>query len=378
MINKRLLIKNLLAHNDENSFYDKKFKIDLSHKEGKAKFLKHVCALANSNPSNNSYIVIGVDDATNEILGTDFFDDAKLQNLVNAYLENAPIIQYENIAFPHLPADKVVGLVTIRAQQGITSLRKNIWKYYGGAVFYRDGSISMPKNFGKIVKDVNSTTVSSIEKEASSNIELTLDRVMQFMERKTDGLEAHYKVFKEQFIICWSGRIKRKNQQEYYYRVDIELVNEQVRLFYSTLDEVQISYDSDCFTILEFIQLGIGDARKYVPLERQVLRFFPNGTYKLENKIVFNPPFYDRRTLHHIYNNNLALLAKLQDKRDLSARELMELHALPETMLICKFNNVGEPIDKMNVCREQLRDYKEVYISYKQVLRALRKVKYNS
>ena len=50
MINKRLLIKNLLAHNDENSFYDKKRKIDISFKEGKAKFLKHICALSNSNP----------------------------------------------------------------------------------------------------------------------------------------------------------------------------------------------------------------------------------------------------------------------------------------------------------------------------------------
>ena len=37
MINKRLLIKNLLAHNDENSFYDKKRKISLDTKEGKAK-----------------------------------------------------------------------------------------------------------------------------------------------------------------------------------------------------------------------------------------------------------------------------------------------------------------------------------------------------
>lgn len=42
MINKRLLIKNLLAHNDENSFYDKKQKLSLSNKEGKAKFLKHI------------------------------------------------------------------------------------------------------------------------------------------------------------------------------------------------------------------------------------------------------------------------------------------------------------------------------------------------
>ena len=74
MINKRLLIKHLLAHNDENSFYDKKRKIDISHKEGKAKFLKHICALSNSNPKNNSYIVIGVDDEDNNIVGVDFFE----------------------------------------------------------------------------------------------------------------------------------------------------------------------------------------------------------------------------------------------------------------------------------------------------------------
>jgi len=59
MINKRLLIKNLLSHNDENSFFDKKQKLSLNTKEGKAKFIKHVCALSNSNPNNNSYIVIG-------------------------------------------------------------------------------------------------------------------------------------------------------------------------------------------------------------------------------------------------------------------------------------------------------------------------------
>ena len=154
MINKRLLIKNLLAHNDESSFYDKKRKIDLSSKEGKAKFLKHICALSNSNPANNSFIVIGVEDETNEIRGVDFFDDSKIQNLVNAYLTNPPLIIYENVAFPNL-TDKVVGLVTIRPHGKITSLRKNIWKYWGGSIFMRDGSISMPKDFDIEIKDVN-------------------------------------------------------------------------------------------------------------------------------------------------------------------------------------------------------------------------------
>src|SRR6056300_1000006 len=79
MINKRLLVKSLLSHNGENSFYDKKRMINIGSKEGKAKFLKHVCALANSNPKNRSFIVIGVSDTDNLIVGVDFFDDSKIQ-----------------------------------------------------------------------------------------------------------------------------------------------------------------------------------------------------------------------------------------------------------------------------------------------------------
>lgn len=185
MINKRLLIKNLLAHNDENSFYDKKRQLNIGEKEGKAKFLKHICALSNSNPENNSYIVIGVEDEDNAIVGIDFFDDSKIQNLVNAYLTNPPLISYENIPFPHLPDNLVVGLVTIRPNRGrICSLRKNIWKYYGGSIFLRDGSISMPKVFDIEIKDVNSGLVASIENNSHNNIEHTLDGVFDFMKNE--------------------------------------------------------------------------------------------------------------------------------------------------------------------------------------------------
>src|SRR5665811_1368970 len=164
MINKRLLIKNLLAHSSENSFYDKKRQLNMEKKEGKAKFLKHVCALSNSNPQNNSYMVIGVEDEDNLILGVDFFDDSKIQNLVNAYLENPPLISYENIPFPHLPDDLVIGLVSIRSRSGdICRLKKNIWKYLAGTAFYREGSISMPATTKIRVNNENLEIVSSIE-----------------------------------------------------------------------------------------------------------------------------------------------------------------------------------------------------------------------
>ena len=166
MINKRLFIKNLLSRNDENSFYDKKQKLSLHNKEGKAKFIKHVCALSNSNPTNNSYIVIGIEDEENKIIGVDFFDDSKIQNLANAYLTNPPKIQYENVPFPTLQRHKVIGLVTISPNNKITSLAKNAWKYKQGSVFFRRGSNSMPSKGDFELKSTNQTIVEAIEKNA--------------------------------------------------------------------------------------------------------------------------------------------------------------------------------------------------------------------
>jgi len=377
MINKRLLIKHLLAHNDENSFYDKKRKIDISHKEGKAKFLKHICALSNSNPQNNSYIVIGVDDEDNDIVGVDFFDDSKIQNLINAYLTNPPIVQYENIPFPHLPDDKVVGLVTIRSIEKITSLRKNIWKYYGGSVFFRDGSMSMPKVFDVEIKDVNSKIVEAIENNAQNNIEHTLNGVFDFLNKRKD-YNPQYKVFKEYFVVCWSGQKKMVKNEEFFSRVDIELVNEQVRLFFSVLDEVSISFDENHFKIIEYVNLGLQNNNKYYQLEETLINFENNANYSIETKLLFEPPQFDKKTLHHIYNGNNAILEKLKKGLTLTKIEKLDLKNLPATYLICYLNLFHEAIDKLNEARPFLKEYSEdIYNSFKESLRILRKVKYS-
>ena len=376
MINKRLLIKNLLAHNDENSFYDKKRKIDINQKEGKAKFLKHVCALSNSNPKNNSYIVIGVEDEDNTIIGVDFFDDSKIQNLINAYLTNPPIVQYENIPFPHLPDHKVVGLVTIRANNGLTSLRKNIWKYYGGSVFFRDGSISMPKVFKTEIQDVNSKIVEAIENHAQNNIQYTLDGVFDFMKKRQD-YNPNYIVFKEYFVLCWSGEKKQVKYETFYSRVDIELINEQVRLFFSTLDEVSITFSQDSFTIIEYLKLGLQNSYKYYPLEKTVINFNDNASYNIESTLIFNPPQFDKKVLHHIYNSNNSILEKLKKGQILNNNETKDLNNLPDTYLICYLNLFHEALDKLNEAKPYLKPLPEIYRKYKDVLRILRKVKYN-
>ncbi len=378
MINKRLLIKNLLAHNSENSFYDKKRQLNLSEKEGKAKFLKHVCALANSNPHNNSYIVIGVEDADNEIKGVDFFDDSRIQNLINAYLLNPPLVSYENIPFPHLPEELVVGLVSIRPNRGeICSLRKNIWKYTAGMRFIREGSISLPAESDTVFGSENKELVASIENHSQNNIELTLDGVFDFFEKHRD-LDSTYKVFKEYFVVCWSGKKRQLREKTYYSRLDIALINEQVKLFYSELDEVSISITKDYFRIEEFVRLGLNNNFRYYPLEEVTIHFRDNATYEIQTELLFAPPQFEKKNLYHIFNNNNALVEKLNKYVPLTPHEEADLRNIPSTYLICYFNGFENALEKLEEAKVPLRNYDpSLYQLYKDSMRILRKVKYN-
>ena len=210
MINKRLLVKALLSHNDENSFYDKKLKLNLSSKEGKAKFLKHICALSNSNPKNNAYIAVGIEDKSNAIVGVDFFDDSKLQNLINAYLDHPPVVLYENIPFPHLPQGKVVGLVSIRPLEQVTALKKTFGNTSLGRFFPRR-EYFYAKRRTRAPRPAMRAEVKTLEQHAQNNISLTLDGVVDFLNSHGDELTTHYKVFKETFVLCWSGLEKKLN-----------------------------------------------------------------------------------------------------------------------------------------------------------------------
>ncbi|RYJ53145.1 ATP-binding protein [Flavobacterium petrolei] len=377
MINKRILIKNLLAHNDESSFYDKKRQLNLHTREGKAKFLKHICALSNSNPTNNSYIVVGVEDQDNTIVGDDFFDDSRIQNLVNAYLENPPKIQYENVPFPNLPKDKVIGLVTVKPKSKTSHFKKGIHTIPANSIFIRRGSNTMPVE-GEIEKNYQNTeTVIGIENNSRNSIEYTLDGVIDFMNFRHKDMAPKYKVFKELFVICWAGIAKKSREKTYLSRVDIELINEQIKLFYSAQDVVEITFDEDTFTIIEYVPLGLNDKTSYYPLEKQTIHFHDNGYYKIEREMLFQPPEFNKKMLFHIYNANIALLIKLQKGLSLSEREHKDLENLPSTFMICYLNGFEEAKQKLIDAKILLKPFNQVYLSFKEALRILRKMKYD-
>jgi len=378
VINKRLLIKNLLAHYTENSFFDKKQQLNLHSLEGKAKFLKHVCSLSNSNPNNQSFILVGVEDEKSLIIGVDFYDDSHIQNLINAYLENPPQIQYENVVFPNLIDGMVVGLVTIFPKKGKCYFKKRIYTIDENATFSRIGSISHPEYL--LPKIDNSEVVESILKASVTNLKYTIDSVLQFMTEKHPDMKPKYQVFKEYFTVCWAGVEKIKKGQTYLSRVDIELINEQVKIFYSALDEVSITYTDDEFIITEYIKLGFRKNNRYIPFSVQKIVFSDSMTYHISSEIIFKIPEIDKRHLFHLYNYYTSVLNKLKSNKTLTLTEQNDLQNLCYSLMLCYLHGFDNAKDLLIEHKQVFKkgDFPSLYTSFKEVMRILRKLKYET
>jgi hypothetical protein len=218
--------------------------------------------------------------------------------------------------------------------------------------------------------------VIGLENSSRNNIEHTLDGVFDFINFRHKDMAPKYKVFKELFIICWAGIPKRVRGTLFLSRVDIELINEQVKLFYSAQDVVTITYDEHSFTIMEYVPLGLTDKTSYYPLEKQTIYFYENGYYKIESEMLFQPPEFNRKLLHHIYNSNLALLKKLKKEQELTEREHKDLENLPSTFMICYLNGFDDAKEKLIEAKPLLKPYPQIYLSFKEAMRILRKMKY--
>lgn len=275
----------------------------------------------------------------------------------------------------------MVGLVTISPNAKTSYFKKNIYTILGGTVFLRLGSNSIPVDAGNvdINNNQNADTVTAIENSSHNSIEYTLEGVIDFINYRHKDMTAKYKVFKELFIVCWAGHKKVVKGRSYFSRVDIELINEQVKLFYSALDEVSIEYTDDNFVITEYVALGLNDKTSYYPLEQVAISFEDNGYYKIESQLLFEPPQYNRKMMYHIYNANLALLSKLQNAVPLSEREEKDIKNLPHTLMICYLNGFNDARRKLIDAKPLLKTYPEnsVYISFKEAMRVLRKMKYD-
>jgi hypothetical protein len=73
----------------------------------------------------------------------------------------------------------------------------------------------------------------------------------------------------------------------------------------------------------------------------------------------------------------MALLGKLEKNIKLSERERKDLNHLPSTFMICYLNGFDDAKQKLIDAKPLLKPFTQVYLSFKEALRILRKMKYD-
>ncbi len=338
MFNKRQLIQNIISHNDECTFFDKKNSVDLKTEKGKAKFLKHICALSNSNTENDAFIIVGISNE-NEVVGTEFIDDANVQNLVNSVLKNPPLVKYENIAFPNLKKDKSIGLLTIRNNSQITSFLKRIDVIEKETIYHRIGSKSEPANGTINVVKENKEIVEKTYKYSQNNIKDLLDNVFEFYKLWDKAYNPIYYVFKEQFVVCLAGY---STNDEYLSEVDIQIINEGTRLFFSAIQEVKVNITEDSIIIIEFQRLGYGENfENYATYSNNII-FKDNGTYSINKEFIFTPPKFPAKEIYSLYEKTKKFEERIKSKDKFEVEDWEFGEGLANYYFICYLNDIKE------------------------------------
>ena len=118
----------------------------------------------------------------------------------------------------------------------------------------------------------------------------------------------------------------------------------------------------------------------YFELEKTTITFGNNAAYSIGSELLFSPPQYDKKALHHIFNANNALMERLKQGADLTSAQTKDLKNVPATYLICYFNGIEAALTRLQAAKKPLlhkATAKPCIALYKESMRILRKAKYN-
>lgn len=129
---------------------------------------------------------------------------------------------------------------------------------------------------------------------------------------------------------------------------------------------------------MEYVSLGLGTDIMHYPLEKTQIIFEDNGTYSIDTVLMFAPPLFDLKLLHHVFNNSKYLVEKLENYGVFSQEECIEIDALPQTLLLCYLNGFLNAKVLLEKIKPFLKGtYITSYAKLKEAQRIIRKVKYN-
>ena len=351
MVNKRKLIELILSTNySENTYFDIKEAICLSSVSQKGKLLKHICALSNSNPNNDSFLIFGVEDETLNYKGVEYRDDSIVQNLVFEYLDNPPRILYENVVFPELQerngSQKFIGLLTIYENGIFCKFKKNIWKIRKEQSFGRLGSQTRPIREQDWRLDTSNVgVVSELERMAATKLEDIVNGIFRFYQKVGESYAPHHVVLHDIYVVCYSGWVDKINDESFLSEANIELIGENVQLFYSACEHIQISTSDNKIEIVKYVCLHFNEEMHYFPFESKAIVFSPASGYEINDRFIFNLPKISKREAASIVQRYKKVHKKIGDGlslNELTQEEDMKLGLYCDELLVSFFNGNKE------------------------------------
>lgn len=342
MINRRKLIQLIISEiHSEKTYFDYKREIDLKSEAGKAKLVKSIAALANSNPLNNSYLIVGIDDETHDVISAKYIDDQNLQQLVRNYLDPQIQISYENVPFPHSLGKSFLGLITISPSASRFEIKKDIWKLKKGEIYARSGSeiIKFDQKSSSELK-ANDELI-SLEKRASVKLKYVIDELVKFYQDSSKAYHPQHIIYNDQHVICYSGYKEGLMLSEVW----LHHIGEGISLFWTALEYVIIDANPHSFIVTEYKRLFWQGKDFYSPYKRTEISFLDDGKYKIKKENIFSATVVSQEEINlliHDYKNSLIEISKTNDGDNLDTRSLGRLEIYPYELLIAILNGSTE------------------------------------
>ena len=180
-------------------------------------------------------------------------------------------------------------------------------------------------------------------------------------------------VFKEQYVVCWAGYKTDFKKTSVLSEVDIRIINEGVRIFYSALQWVNVSITESDFSVIEYVNLGFDHKYKLYPFEKTTINFADNGKYKIKTELIFNPPKFKKNEMEQLYARAKEMEIKFKNGiTSYSDKDYSFGEGLANYFLICYFNGIKEARDDLINSKNYLDGAAAEYRS--DCMRILRKV----
>jgi len=362
VLNRKKLVQLSLSEiPSETEYIDYKRQIDLTSISGRAKLIRLICAMNNSNPNGQSFIFVGIDD-DKSIVGTSFLDDANFQNSVKEYISNSPKLSYENVNFKELAPDEFIGIITIYPSEAESYISKNIWTLKEGDKFIRRGSTTEKYiKRSELTAEQNAHESTQLTQRATVSLSSTLDAVLSFYRDSHKAYDPRHYVFNDQNVVGISSWLDEGNS--YYSEVTVSILNDEVTYFWSANDNVTITCTDQGILIEEQALVFWQGEKLYFPFKLTTLDFSKIGAYRVQKKLLLSIPILTAEEISYF-------ISSCSDKLDAN-KEYIEI--FPYELLLAALNGSNEAESLLlnrnngNVDGALAQSYNEAIFTYEEL-----------